>query len=400
MTAPLKVFVVVGEESGDQLGAGLVAGLRRRLGEGGVVFSGLAGHRMIGLGLSSLFPLADISVMGISAVLARLPTIVRRVHQTVDAALAAEPDVVVIIDSPDFTHAVARRIRKKRPQIPVVDYVSPSVWAWRPGRARKMTAYVDHLLAILPFEPEVHRRLGGPPCTYVGHPLAERLDLARTEALGETPADERPVLVVLPGSRRSEVSRLMAPFAETLSELAARGHEFRAVLPAVGHLEHEIRAAVATWPVQPEIMVGEAAKFAAFRSARAALAASGTVTLELALSGVPMIVTYKLDWFYRRFRDLTRIFPRLAYVHSMVLTNIILGENIVPEFLEDGVTGPNLADHVAPLLDLSDPARRRQVEAFGRLRAAMALPEGRHPSDLAAEVVIDVARRGRPHAGA
>src|SRR5918998_6766334 len=206
----LTIWIVSGEESGDQLGAKLMRALKARLGADRLRFGGVGGHAMGRGGLTSLFPLEDIAVMGISAVIARLPAILRRIRLTADAAVAANPDVLVIIDSPDFTHRVARAVRRRAPEIPIVDYVSPSVWAWRPWRAKAMRAYVDHLLALLPFEPDVHRRLGGPPTTYVGHPLIERLDEIRRTP-GERPrVDGRPIqLLVLPGSRRSEVSRLM-----------------------------------------------------------------------------------------------------------------------------------------------------------------------------------------------
>ena len=174
---PLKVFLVVGEESGDQLGARLMAALRRQ--DETIAFGGVGGDRMAGEGFASLFPLHDIAVMGIGPVLRRLPTILRRIRETVAAVVAARPDVLVIIDSPDFTHRVARQVRARLPDLPVVDYVSPSVWAWRPGRARRMAAYVDRLLALLPFEPAIHARLGGPATSYVGHPLIDRPEVLR-----------------------------------------------------------------------------------------------------------------------------------------------------------------------------------------------------------------------------
>lgn len=389
---PFSVFVVVGEESGDQLGAGLVEALRERHGAA-VTFAGTAGSRMQALGIDSLFPLADIAVMGMTAVLGRLPTIVRRVYQTVDAVVAADPDVLVIIDSPDFTHSVARRVRKRAPHIPIVDYVSPSVWAWRPGRAKKMAAYVDHLLAILPFEPDVHKRLGGPPTSYVGHPLIERLDALRP-AEGERvlPCEgEAARLLVLPGSRSSEVGRLLAPFGETVAEIARRRDRLEILIPCVPHLAERIRAETADWAVTPQIILGEAEKFAAFRSAHAALAASGTVTLELAISGVPMAVAYKLDWFYRRVKDLHRYIP-IASVTSMVLPNIILEDNVVPEFLDDEVRADVLAPLVLGLLEGS-PERDRQLAAFSQLEARMLLDGGEKPRARAARIVSEVAGR-------
>ncbi|WP_319773979.1 lipid-A-disaccharide synthase [Breoghania sp.] len=389
---PFHVFIVVGEESGDQLGARLMRALRKRCSS--VTFSGTAGPRMQAKGMESLFPLADISVMGLTAVLGRLPTIIRRVHQTVDAAVAADPDLMVIIDSPDFTHAVAKRVRKAAPHIPIVDYVSPSVWAWRPGRAKRMAAYVDHLLGILPFEPQVHKELGGPPCSYVGHPLIERLDELRPapEERGK-PGTVPPVLLVLPGSRTSEVGRLLEPFRETVERLYREKPDLEVLLPTVPHLADHVRAEVVRWKVPVTVTTGEAEKFTAFRRAHAALAASGTVTLELAIAGVPIAVCYKLDWFYRRLKQIHRFFP-IVKTASMVLPNIILGRNVVPEFLDDEVDAQRLAPLLADLL-ADTPARAEQVGAFEEIEAKMVLDNGESPSERAARIVCDVMKSQR-----
>ncbi|ADZ70531.1 lipid-A-disaccharide synthase [Polymorphum gilvum] len=385
---PLTVFLVAGEESGDLLGSNLMRALKVQYG-GPVRFLGVGGGRMAAEGLTSLFPLSDIAVMGLTAVLARLPTIVRRVHQTVDAAVAADPDVMVIIDSPDFTHNVAKRVRKRAPHIPIVDYVSPSVWAWRPGRARKMSVYVDRLLALLPFEPEAHRRLGGPPTFYVGHPLIEKAAELRPAPGERRPlSDGAPVLLVLPGSRGSEVSLLLEDFGATVERLAAAFPGLEVLLPAVPHLAERIAERVASWPVKPQVVLGEAAKHAAFRRAHAALAASGTVSLELAASGVPMAICYKLDWFYRRVKQIHSIVP-IASVSSMVLPNIILGRNIVPEFLDEEVTPGRLVPVLEGLLS-EGPARADQVDAFKELDEIMRLPDGRPQSEAAARLVLDL----------
>ena len=283
----LRLFIVAGEHSGDALGAKLMAALNERR-RGRVRYVGVGGAQMAEQGLVSQFPIEDVAVMGVGAILARLPKILRRVYGTVAAAVAAEPDALVIIDSPEFTHPIAKRVRQRRPEIPIIDYVSPSVWAWRPGRARKMRGYVDHVLALLPFEPDAHLRLGGPPCTYVGHPLIERL--AWIAALDTAPLAERlalppdtPLLVVLPGSRPSEVGRLMQPFGEALTRLMERGRKFEVVIPVVESVRGLIEQHLPAWPKQPHLVTGEEDKFRAFKLARAALAASGTVTLELAL---------------------------------------------------------------------------------------------------------------------
>lgn len=388
---PLKVFIVVGEESGDQLGAALMRGLKEQSPRP-LSFQGVGGDRMAQEGLASLFSLHDIAVMGATAVIGKLPTILSRMRQTIEAVLTAAPDVLVIIDAPDFTHRVARRVRKKRPDLPIVDYVSPSVWAWRPGRARAMTAYVDHLLAILPFEPDVHRRLGGPPTTYVGHPLVERLDRLRP-ADGERPPlaeADMPVLLVLPGSRRGELDRMLDGFGQAVARIReAFGRPLEIVLPAVPHLADAIRERTRSWPVRPTIVVGEEEKFAAFRRAHAALAASGTVTLELGLAGVPMVVAYVLDPIYRQINRLRRIFPNIAQIDTMVLTNIVIGEKVVPEYLDKEVTPEALAAAILPLLSDS-PERRHQMAAFDRLDVAMRLDDGERPSDRAARTVLDV----------
>lgn len=380
------VYLIAGEESGDQLGARLVEALRERLPQ--ARFSGIGGERMARAGVTSLFPMSDISVMGILPVIARLPSLLARIRQAADAVVAAAPDVLVVIDSPDFTHRVARRVRRRLPGLPIVNYVSPTVWAWRPWRARSMRAYVDHVMALKPFEPAAHLRLGGPPCTYVGHPLIERTrDLrpapGERAAVGEGPLE----LLVLPGSRRSEVSRLMAPFGGAIARLAeSLGRPVSVTLPVVDHVLPLVEEGVASWATKPRIVRGEAAKFEAFRRAQVALAASGTVTLELALSGVPMVVAYKVSKLEESLRF-------LLTVDTIVLANLVLGEKAIPEFVQDAVTAERLADALAPLCG-DTPARRAQEDAFARIDAAMDLG-GETPSAAAARIVMEtMAARG------
>ena len=288
-----KIFLIATEESGDRLGASLMKVLRQRLG-GAVRFEGVGGQAMAREGLASLFPIEELSIMGFAAVVKQLPMILRRIRETAEAVTQASPDMLVIIDSPDFTHRVARRVRASDPAIPIVNYVSPSVWAWRPGRARAMCAYVDHVLALLPFEPGEYLKLRGPPCSYVGHPLTEQIESLRPAAHEQKRRDEAPpVLLVLPGSRRSEVRHHMAVFGAALGLLRDQGVAFELILPTMPHLVDAVREGAASWPVQPRIVIGETEKRAAFRIAHAALAKSGTVTLELALAGVPMVTAYR-----------------------------------------------------------------------------------------------------------
>ncbi|UMY17738.1 lipid-A-disaccharide synthase [Methylobacterium organophilum] len=380
-----RIWLVAGEDSGDQLGAKLIRALRA-LSDGPLAFGGVGGEAMAAEGFASLFPIDDVAVMGYLPVLARARTLLRRIRETVEDVVAAKPDVLVIIDSPGFTHAVALRVRKKLPDLPIVDYVSPSVWAWRPWRARGMRPYIDHVLALLPFEPEAHRRLGGPPCSYVGHPLIERLaDLRPTPEEEAVRAAKPPTLVVLPGSRRSEIERLMPVFGQTLAELARRAGPFEAVLPAVSRHRALIERLALAWERAPRIVHGEAAKLAAFRRGRAALAASGTVTLELALSGMPMVVGYKVS----RIEEV--VARRLIQVPTIVLPNLILGENAMPEFVQAECEPGRLVQALLPLLT-TGPARNAQVRALARLDDRMRLPGDEEPSRAAARIVLSATR--------
>jgi lipid-A-disaccharide synthase len=386
----LTIHLVAAEESGDRLGAALMRALAQQCG-GRVRFAGVGGRDMAAAGLASLFPIDDLAIMGFAAIPRRLPMILRRIRQAAAATVAARPDALVIIDSPDFTHRVARRVRAAAPQVPIVDYVSPSVWVWRPGRARAMRAYVDHVLAILPFEPQVHARLGGPPCTYVGHPLCEQVaELRPNEAEARRRLADPPLVLVLPGSRPSEIHHMIRPFAAAMGLVQERCRSIEYVMPTVPALLARLRAAASDWPVRPRIVVDQAEKHAAFRQARAALAASGTVTLELALAGVPTVAAYRANPLEMA---LVRAVARpQGVVYSAILPNLILGAHAVPEFLQGDCTAPALANALIPLL--GDTAeRRRQVEAFAALDAVMGL--GEVPSARAADTVLAVIRQAR-----
>jgi lipid-A-disaccharide synthase len=388
---PLHVFIIVGEESGDQLGAALMQALSARL-DGRARFSGVGGHAMAAQGLTSLFPLADIALAGFLSVARRLPQVLARIRQAAHAVVEANPDVLVIIDSPDFTHRVARRVRAAAPGIPIVNYVSPSVWAWRARRAPAMRAYVDHVMALLPFEPAAHLRLGGPPCTYVGHPLASRVaDLRPSAAEALRRAADPPVVLVLPGSRMSEIRQLLPRFRQAIESLNERAGPLDLVLATVPHLVSEIEAASRTWRARPRIVVSTEEKYAAFRIARVGLAASGTVTLELALAGVPTVAAYRVQPIE------AAILRRVIRVPSVILANLVLGENVVPEFLQEACTPERLAEALAVLLG-DTPERRRQVEAFERLDEIMQIGKI-FPEERAADIVIACAgterRNGR-----
>ena len=379
------VFLVAGEESGDRLGAALIAAIRQRT-EGHAHFSCVGGSAMADEGVPSLYPLGDLALMGFAAIPVSLPKILRRIRETADAIVSARPDVLVIIDSPEFTHRVARRVRDRAPQIPIVDYVCPSVWAWRSGRAGKMRAYVDHVMALLPFEPDAMEKVGGPPCSFVGHPLAEQVGKLRPNELeSRLRRADPPLVLVLPGSRAGEIHRMAPVFGSAIARLAEQYGAIEAVIPAVARLADNVRAEIRSWAVPGRVVVAEEDKQEAFRTARIALTKSGTSTLELALAGVPMAAGYKVAL-------IEELAARLfIHVPSVILANLVLKENIVPEFLQRDCTAQNLATALLPLMNES-PARQRQVDAFARLDAIMEIGQST-PSDRAAAIVLACAER-------
>jgi lipid-A-disaccharide synthase len=386
----VKLGIIAGEVSGDLLGADLVRALRSLTG-GDLSLVGVGGEALEAEGLASLFDYSELSIMGISQVLARLPKLILRIRQTANAIIAARPDILVIIDSPDFTHRVARIVAKALPDLPIVDYVCPSVWAWKPERAVRMRPYIDHVLAVLPFEPEVMERLGGPPTTYVGHRLASDADVlsvrqrqvekrtARTNLTAAT-------CLLLPGSRASEISRLLPSFGETAEELQGRHPQMRFLLPTVARQEELVRQITASWAVKPEITVGTEAKWRAFARADAAIAASGTVILELALAGIPVVSTYKADW-------IIRLMHKRIKIWTAAIPNLIADYAVVPEYLNEAVRPGALARWVERL-SKDTPEREAMLAGFRTVWQRM---ETDHPpGETAAHIVLSVLQDKRP----
>lgn len=381
----LKLAVVAGEESGDLLAVDLISALKRRH-PGAVELSGVGGRNLAGHGLRSLFPADEIAIMGFSAVLRDLPRLMRRIGQTARAIVAAKPDCLVTIDSPDFSLRVAKKVRAADPSIPIVHYVCPSVWAWRPGRAAAMRPYVDRVLCLLPFEPEVLQRLGGPLGTFVGHRLVSDTNV-REAAIAQLAAktrDARKKLLVLPGSRKGEVRRMLDPFGETVAALKAAGHDFDLLLPTVPHVASLVETGVQNWAVRPELILTSEHKWAAFAEADAALACSGTVALELALARIPFISCYKTDAIG------ALLGPLLVKSWSASLPNLIVGWPFVPEYFNEFVRPAYLA-RLLPKLWSETPMRHMQREGFAEVAAALATPQ---PSgEMAADVVLGLLKQ-------
>ena len=356
----MKVFVIAGESSGDALGAALMAGLRELV--PGVGFDGIGGPLMAAQGLVSRFAMDELSVMGLAEVLPKYFHLKRRIRETAQAIVAAAPDVVITIDSPDFCLRVLALARAANPRLKTVHYVAPSVWAWRPGRAVKMARVVDHVLALLPFEPPL-MQAAGMSCEFVGHPVTTEPVASAAEAaafraeVGIAPA--APLLLVLPGSRKGEVARLGPVFGATLARLAVPG--LRVVVPSVAARARQVRELVTGWPGGPVVLdaavTPPATKRAAFRAADAALAASGTVSLELAASATPMVIAYRLN------RLSEALIARMLLIDTLTLVNLVSETRVVPEFLRDRCRAEVIAPALADLLT-GEPARDAQRAAM------------------------------------
>ncbi|MBK5567561.1 lipid-A-disaccharide synthase [Ensifer sp. SSB1] len=383
MSAPsYKLAVIAGEVSGDLLGADLVRALRAQSGST-IELVGVGGEALEAEGLRSLFDYSELSIMGFTQVLARLPKLIMRIRQTAKAIIAARPDALLIIDSPDFTHRVARKVRAALPDVPVINYVCPSVWAWKPERAPRMRGYVDHVLAVLPFEPQAMERLQGPPTTYVGHRLASDANLlavhaSRQQRLAGTTDGRVSTCLLLPGSRSSEVGRLLPIFAAMVEELSSRHPGIRFLLPTVPRQEKLVREITASWRVQPEITVGTAEKWAAFDRADAAIAASGTVILELALAGVPVVSTYDPDF-------LVKLLHKRIRIWSGALPNLIADFPIVPEYFGESIR-PGALTRWVERLSAATAQRASMLDGYTLVQQRMAT--SRPPGDMAAEIVL------------
>jgi lipid-A-disaccharide synthase len=383
-TAPL-IFLVAGEPSGDLLGARLMAALKAETG-GRVRFAGVGGERMAAEGLASLFPIRELAVMGAVEVLPHAFNIYRRIRQTVAAAAAARPAALVTIDSPSFTLEVSQRLKGRG--FPLIHYVAPSVWAWKAWRAKHIARFLDHLLALLPFEPplfEVH----GLATTFVGHPAIEMGQVAVDPAgfrARHGIAPEAPLLTVLPGSRRGEVARLAPVFGATLGLLAQRHAGLRAVVPTVETVAERVEAAARDWPVPTLVLRDQAEKYHAFAASDAALAASGTVAVELAVAGLPAVIGYRFNWLS------AALARRLVKTKYVSLVNVVLDRPLQAELLLDECTPKRLAEAIDVLLD--DPAARETHLAGCREAVARLSAGDGTPSRRAARVILAAAHIG------
>lgn len=383
----MNVFLIAGEPSGDRLGGALMAGLKTLAPD--TQFQGVGGATMTAEGLSSRFPMDELSVMGIAEVLPRYRQLMQRIRQTAEAIIANRPDVVVTIDSPDFCLRVLRRVRAAAPDIPTVHYVAPTVWAWRPHRAQKMAGLVDHVLTLFPFEPP-YMEEAGIGATFVGHPVVAEPQATEADVVAFRQANglsDAPVILALPGSRRGEVGRLAPIFGEALRPVVAVRPEARVVVVAAGPVAAMVQDLTKRWPGAPMVIdprgqsvaEAEATKRAAFGAADVALAASGTVSLELAAADTPMVIAYDMAWISRQ------IIKSMLRVDTVTLVNLVAETRTVPEFLGADCKPDRIAPALTKLLE--DPGK--QAEAL-RLTMARLGQGGEAPGLRAARAVMGI----------
>jgi lipid-A-disaccharide synthase len=380
---PRFIFFVTGEPSGDTLGGALIAALQQRTG-GNLRIAGIGGERMRERGLISLAPLEDLAIGGVAEVLPRAPVILRWVRETVAAIRELRPDAVVTIDSSGFSWRVAHRLRRCGETLPLIHYVAPMVWAWRAGRARRMARWYDHLMTLLPFEPPYFERVGL-SCCYVGHPVlesgADRGDGGRFRATHGLTEDDL-LITTLPGSRSGEVTRLLPIFGAALSRLESLIGRFRVVVPTVGTVAPIVIKAVHSWPGSPIVVQQVQDKHDAFAASCAALAASGSVALELALAKLPMVVGYRLN-------PLTeRILDRILQVRHVNLVNLLLGRPLVCELLGSNCTPERLAAAIAELAQ-DERVRAAHCQGYDEVRRCLEAG-GSSPSLRAADQVLEI----------
>lgn len=382
MAEPLY-YLIAGEASGDLLGARLMHALKAKH-QGHVRFAGIGGPRMKAEGIELLFPQEELAHFGLFELLAHVPHLLMRIRQTIADIKKQKPAALITIDAPDFCFRVCKALKGRG--IPLIHYVAPTVWAWRPKRAKKIAQFLDHLLALLPFEPPYFTR-EGLDCTFVGHPIvesgAEHGDAERFRSTYHL-APNVTLLTVLPGSRVSEATKLLPVFGDTIRLLHTKHPDLCVVIPVVGHLRARVEAASAPWPVRVIVTEGDTEKYDAFKASRAALACSGTVAIELAMAQLPSVTAYKIS------AMTYRLYRRLIKVNFANLVNIMHNSMIVPELLQQNCTPEQLASTISELLT-DDAIRQKQIA--GLATVANWLGQGQFvPSERAAETVMQVVK--------
>lgn len=388
--ATIHIGVIAGEASGQLLAADVIRHLKEVAGAN-IRLSGVGGGELQDLGLNSFFDPEDIALTGLTAVVAQLPKLLSHLSMATRHFVTDPPDLLLLVDSPDFSSRVAKRVKRQRPDMKIAKYVAPTVWAWRPERAKKMVGTIDHVFALFPFEPEVMQTLGGPPTTYVGHRLLadENLMAIHSRKTKKSLDNKEIDLVFLPGSRRSEIKSLMPDMGRVIGVLEERKTPFTITIPAVERHLSLIKDHVQRWDVQatPKVVTGRAAQLEAFRQADAALAASGTVLLELALAKVPALSIYRADL-------LMKPFTYLIKTWSAALPNVITDRVVISEYYDHLINAGLLARQLEELATPQSTKRQAVLEGYNLVRSNMALTHP--PHETVTDALLTMLNMSRP----
>ena len=388
MSTKLKIYLIAGEPSGDALGARLMRALKTKT-ENNVEFFGIGGDTMEKEGMTSLFDISELAIMGLCEVIPSIPKVLKRIKQTVEDIVKIHPDIVITIDSWSFGSRVQKKLRALKLGIPQVHYVAPQVWAWKKKRARTMYKYVDHLLTLLPQEPKYFTPYGL-DTTFVGHPVIESPvvngDETKFRQKYQIAADNK-IICLLPGSRHNEVARLLPTFLEAAAILKQQHPELFFVIPTVKTVATRVKKMIKTSPLPILVVESEEDRHNAMSAATAAIAASGTVALELAIANVPHVIGYKVA-------PLTAILvKKFLHIQFVNLSNILLGREIVPELLQDNCQPENIVHYINRFLE-KDNLYRYQQEGFKKVQSILGLGEQK-PSERAADIILELIKKNK-----
>ena len=382
-----RVYIIAGEPSGDLLGGRLMKAMKNQY-DGEIDFIGIGGPHMEAEGLNSLFPMRELSIMGLAEILPHIPKLLKRIKQTINDVRKQKPDCLITIDAPGFTFRVAKQLKDS--SIPLIHYVAPTVWAWKPGRAKKIAQFLDHLMVLLPFEPPYFKK-EGLSATFVGHSVIESgIELANGDQFKAShgiPADV-PVLCVLPGSRQSETSQLLPIFKQVAQKLKNNYPTLRIVLPTVATVAQYVKEDTLSWELPVLVVEGESEKFGAFKAADVALAASGTVSLELALAQTPTVITYRL-------KKMTHwLAKRLIKVKYASIVNLLHNQEIMPELIQDDCNVDRIYHEIVKILEQGQ-SNSDHIQALESAMQMLGQGEELRPSERAAACVLSIIEKGK-----
>jgi len=355
-----KIALIAGEASGDKIGADLIKKLSL---SHNIEIFGVGGEELSTHGLKSLFPYEELSLIGPWAILKNIKDLNKKLKLTIKSIVSYKPDILIIIDSPEFTHRVAKNIKKYLPNLPIINYVPPLVWVWRSYRAKPMKKYITHILSIYPFEPKIFKELDGPPSIYIGNPLFD--NIKKRESPKIINSSETKIILFMPGSRQSEIDKLLRPSLDSFKYMKSKGYQFKIIIPTFYKYKDKLEKFISAYDLDFEIILDEEEKIKCFYSADVALVASGSATLELSAAKLPMVVIYKLNFLNFFFAFLLNLHKR-----AISLPNLILKKNLVPELIQKDCNVSNISKNLLELFN-DEKKRNSQLKGFNEIHEIM-----------------------------